>query len=133
MENKVKDTILITDDDINSLNVIIELLDKSGYKTIVATNGFAAIEKAMAASPDLILLDVMMPGMDGFETCWKLKENEELKNIPVIFISAFSETVNKIKGFKSGGVDFITKPFQNEEVISRISLHLSIYKFQMRL
>jgi two-component system, sensor histidine kinase and response regulator len=128
MGNTITSTILIVDDDADCLNILLELINSSGYKALVSTSGEDALQKAATLSPDLIILDVMMPGMDGFETCRKLKENVKIRDIPVIFVTALSETVNKVKGFEAGGVDYITKPYQNEEVMSRVNAHLMIRK-----
>ncbi len=125
--------IFIIDDDIDNLNVLIDFLDKSNYRTFVATNGYDAIEQISYKKPDLILMDVMMPGIDGFETCCRIKEKDEFKEIPVIFMTALSETVNKLKGFEVGGSDYITKPFQIEEVLARINAHLTIKNLQIQL
>ncbi len=83
--------------------------------------------------PDIILLDVLMPGIDGFETCRRLKENETTQEIPVIFMTALTETVDKVKGFEAGAVDYLTKPLQHEEVLARVNAHLTIRKFQQQL
>jgi len=120
-------TILVVDDNPTNLRVLIDYLEDSGYETMVAPSGERAIQQLERALPDLILLDVMMmPGIDGFETCRRLKSNNRTKDIPVIFMTALSETVNKVKGFELGAVDYITKPFQQEEVLVRIRTHLTI-------
>ena len=119
-------TILVVDDTPTNLSVLLDYLNQSGFKTLIAQDGEGALEQADFANPDIILLDVMMPGIDGFETCKRLKENDATKNIPVIFMTALSETVDKVKGFQYGAVDYITKPFQQEEVLMRITAHLTI-------
>ncbi|KPA17443.1 Response regulator receiver sensor signal transduction histidine kinase [Candidatus Magnetomorum sp. HK-1] len=121
-----KSTILVVDDTPTNLSVLLDYLNQSGFKTLIAQDGEGALEQADFAHPDIILLDVMMPGIDGFETCKRLKENGATKDIPVIFMTALSETVDKVKGFQYGAVDYITKPFQQEEVLMRITTHLTI-------
>jgi len=123
--------ILVVDDNPMNLGVLFDHLNASGFKILIAEDGESAIHQAKFAKPDIILLDIMMPGVDGFEACRNLKKNEETKDIPVIFMTALFETADKIKGFESGAVDYITKPFQNEEVIARITTHLTI-QFQKK-
>lgn len=126
-------TILIVDDMPNNISVLFETLTHFGYKVLVARDGKSAIEQARIAQPDLLLLDVMMPGMDGFETCRRLKQDETLRSIPVIFMTALSDTIDKVNGFNMGAVDYITKPFQLQEVVSRINTHLEIRRLQYEL
>ncbi|MDB9514961.1 response regulator [Kamptonema animale CS-326] len=128
-----KNIILIVDDNQNNLDVLFDLLKKSDFKVLVALNGESAIKQIERIRPTLILLDVMMPGIDGFETCRRLKTNPTTQDIPVIFMTALSETVNKVQGFQVGAVDYITKPFQYEEVLSRINTHLTICNLQKKL
>ncbi|MEH2436124.1 MAG: response regulator [Nostoc sp.] len=118
--------ILLVDDNPNNLKVLSEALQGCGWKALMATDGESAIEQTEYAHPDLILLDVMMPGMDGFETCRRLKANAITQNIPVIFMTALTDATDKVKGLEIGAVDYITKPFQQEEVIARLKLHLKI-------
>lgn len=118
--------ILLVDDNPNNLKVLSEAIQRHGWKALMATDGESAIEQTEYAHPDLILLDVMMPGIDGFETCRKLKANPITQNIPVIFMTALSDALDKVKGLEIGAVDYITKPFQQEEVIARLKLHLKI-------
>ncbi|MDM8523549.1 hybrid sensor histidine kinase/response regulator [Desulfococcaceae bacterium HSG8] len=125
-EQSEKAEILIVDDDPTNLGVLFDYLNASGFRTLIAEDGEGALRKADFARPDIILMDVMMPGIDGFETCRRLKENETTKDIPVIFMTALSDTVDKVRGFKTGAVDYITKPFQQEEVLLRIATHLTI-------
>jgi len=125
--------ILIVDDMLSNISILVEYLNEKGFKTLIAENGEIAIKRAKIARPDLILLDVMMPGIDGFEACRFLKENEITKDIPIIFITALSATENKIEGFKSGAVDYITKPFQHEEVLARVTTHLTIQRQKKEL
>jgi len=109
-EETTKVTILLVDDNIGNLNVLLDYLSDSDFETLIAPDGERALQQIEYVRPDLILLDVMMPGIDGFETCRRLKANETTKDIPVIFLTALSETVDKLKGFEAGGVDYITKP-----------------------
>lgn len=118
--------ILLVDDNPNNLKVLWEAIQGCGWKALMATDGASAIEQTEYAAPDLILLDVMMPGIDGFETCRRLKANPITENIPVIFMTALSDSIDKVKGLEIGAVDYITKPFQLEEVIARLKLHLKI-------
>lgn len=118
--------ILLVDDNPNNLKVLSEAIQGHGWKALMATDGESAIEQAEYARPDLIILDVMMPGIDGFETCRRLKANSITEDIPVIFMTALSNATDKVKGLEIGAVDYITKPFQQEEVIARLKLHLKI-------
>jgi formate hydrogenlyase transcriptional activator len=126
-------TILIVDDMPTNLSVLYETLTRYHYKVLVARDGKSAIEQAQLARPDLILLDVMMPGMDGFETCRQLKQRESTKAIPVLFMTALSEPIDVINGFNMGAVDYITKPFQLKEVLARINTHLTLRRLQLDL
>ncbi|MEG3898143.1 MULTISPECIES: response regulator [unclassified Microcoleus] len=125
-ETEKKDIILIVDDNSNNLGILYDLLDNASFEVWVAQDGESAIEKVGYSLPDLIVLDIMMPGIDGFETCSRLKTNSLTTGIPVIFMSALSEAVDKVKGLSLGAVDYITKPFQQEEVLARIKLHLKL-------
>ncbi|OUC11687.1 MAG: hybrid sensor histidine kinase/response regulator [Alkalinema sp. CACIAM 70d] len=118
--------ILLVDDNPTNLKVLSEAIQGNTWKALMATDGESAIEQAEYAHPDLILLDVMMPGIDGFETCRRLKANPLTQDIPIIFMTALSETMDKVRGLELGAVDYITKPFQQEEVIARLKLHLQI-------
>ena len=109
------------------------MLRNYGFKVLVATDGESAIEQLKFVQPDLILLDVMMPGIDGFETCRRLKADPAKQEIPVIFMTALADTLDKVQGFQMGAVDYITKPFQYEEVLSRLKTHLTICKLQRKL
>ena len=123
----------MVDDTPANIGVILTYLRDQGFKMLVAEDGESAIEQVEYIKPDLILLDVMMPGIDGFQTCALLKQNPDTKNIPVIFMSALNETVDKVKGFQVGAVDYITKPFQQEEVLARINTHLRLERLQREL
>ena len=118
--------ILIVDDSPIYLKVLSESLLNAGYEVAVAMNGETALKQALYNPPDLILLDIQMPGMDGFKTCQQLKTHPSTQAIPIIFMTALADTSNKIKGLKAGAVDYLTKPFQQEEVLARIKVHLQI-------
>ncbi len=122
--------ILIVDDTVENLQVLGEMLRGEGYKVRPVPSGKLALAAAESDPPDLILLDIMMPEMDGYEVCRKLKQNETLARIPVIFLSALQETQDKIKAFNAGGLDYVTKPFQFEEVKARVSTHLALHRIQ---
>ena len=119
-------TVLIVDDNSNNLKIIAITLRELNYKLVIATNGQSAIEMVDKTRPDLVLLDIMMPGMDGYETCEIIKSKKENENLPIIFLTALNEKANIIKGFEVGGVDYITKPFNKEELISRVETHLEL-------
>jgi len=119
-------SILIVDDNPTNLGVIADYLDEFGFDILTARDGEDCLNKANLADPYLILLDVMMPGIDGFETCRRLKANEETKDIPVIFMTALADTDNKVRGFNAGAVDYVTKPIQQAEVLARVNTHLKI-------
>lgn len=125
--------VLAVDDTPENLKILRECLEPEGYNLLIATNGDAAIKLATSARPDLILLDVQMPGKDGFETCEVLKSQPETADIPVVFVTALAETSALVRGFEVGGIDYIIKPFQNEEVLARVSTHLKIDFLQRRL
>ncbi len=125
--------VLVVDDvDIN-LTVMYEMLSHNGFEVLIADSGEGALETLNYAQPHIILLDVMMPNMDGFEVCRRIKADPKTAHIPIIFTTALSEVENKLKGFKAGAVDYITKPFQSEEVLARVRSHLTIYQLQQRL
>ena len=126
-------TILIVDDTPNNLQVLFSYLETEGYKVLLAEDGESALQIAQSQAPDLVLLDVLMPDIDGFETCRRLKAKTSTREIPVIFLTALSETVNKVQGFKLGGVDYITKPIEQEEVLARIQTHLNLQQMRRTL
>jgi len=121
-----KNTILIVDDNPTNLGVIFNVLDEAGLEVLVAQDGESALQKIEYVTPDLILLDIMMPGIDGFETCSRLKTNPSTSEIPIVFMTALGNTDQKVKGLSLGAVDYITKPFQKEEVLARIKVHLDL-------
>src|SRR5919202_4983294 len=133
VENPTGGVILIVDDTPTNLRVLCDFLTASGFEVLVATDGESAIEQTVYAQPNLILLDVLMPGIDGFETCRQLKANPSTQAIPVVFMTALSETVDKVRGFQVGAVDYVTKPLQPEEVLARITNHLTIQNLQNQL
>ncbi len=126
MNDRGRASILLVDDNTNNLGVLYRYLDDEGFTVLVSQDGERAIRLAREQKPDLILLDVMLPGMSGFETCEALKADPVTADIPVIFISALTDVQDKIRGFKAGGVDYVTKPFQQEEVLARINAHVTI-------
>ena len=128
-----KADILIVDDIATNLNVLCQALESEGYNVIAAPSGEVALKIATQTPPDLILLDIMMPGIDGFETCRCLKAQPATADVPVIFITARDETQSIIKGLKVGGVDYITKPFRHEEVRARVRTHLTIKQLRDEL
>ena len=125
--------ILIVDDTPANLRLLTSILNDRGYKVRAVVNGAMALAAARAAPPDLILLDITMPEMDGYQVCQRLKDNEITRDIPVIFISALDATEDKVKALTIGGVDYITKPFQIEEVLARVQTHIALRTMQKRL
>lgn len=123
-EELARPTVLIVDDVPQNLAVLHDTLDESGYRVLVATRGAAAIERARQSQPAIILLDAMMPGMDGFEVCRALRADAETADIPVIFMTGLTETEDVVRGFEAGGNDYITKPVRPHEVLARIAAHL---------
>jgi diguanylate cyclase (GGDEF)-like protein len=126
-------TILIVDDIPANIKVLLNFLVSHNFNVLVAKNGEIALKIIESRLPHLILLDVMMPGIDGFETCKRLKANPHTQDIPVIFMTALSETIDKLRGFEAGAVDYVTKPFQQEEILARINTHLTIRQLQQQL
>ncbi|MBT7892802.1 MAG: sigma-54-dependent Fis family transcriptional regulator [Deltaproteobacteria bacterium] len=133
MESKTGSLILIVDDNKENREILSLLIGKKGYQTIVAASGKEALEIVSTRPPDLILLDIMMPEMDGFETCHRLKMMEGVAQIPVIFVTALARDKNIEKAFEAGGSDYITKPFIREEVFVRINLHINLRKANKRV
>lgn len=125
--------ILIVDDTVGSLDLLSELLSGAGYTVRAAQDGRMALRSARARPPELILLDVRMPGMDGHELCGLLKRDARTHDVPVIFLSALHETGDKVKGFSLGAVDYIGKPFEPDEVLARVRTHIELYRLQTRL
>ena len=128
-----KGKILAVDDTPANLEVISETLSDAGYTVVVAIDGERALKRLQNYQPDLILLDIQMPGIDGFETCRQIKSNPETSRIPIIFITAFADVESKVKGFSLGGVDYITKPFQEPEMLARVDTHLRLRQLNQNL
>jgi signal transduction histidine kinase len=133
MKMNVFGEIMIVDDTPENLRLLAELLGDEGYKIRPTRDPKLALKSALAKPPDLLLLDVKMPGMNGFELCKSLKLGENTKHLPVIFISALKDMDDRVLGFEAGGVDFITKPFQREEVLARVSAQLSLVQVRKQL
>ena len=127
------ENILIVDDTPKNIQVLGSLLKDKNYNLSIATSGEQALSALSNINPDLILMDVMMPGLDGYETCKKIKENSDLQNIPLIFLTAKGETEDIVKGFQVGGADYVQKPFQAEELLARIQTHLEMKKMRDHL
>src|SRR6266702_3240264 len=125
--------ILVVDDTPANLALAMQYLENHGFQVFVAQDGEEALERAQFALPDLILLDAMMPGLDGFETCVRLKSIEATRHIPVIFMTALVDTESKVEAFAAGGIDYITKPFQVEELLARITAQLALRLAQKQL
>jgi PAS domain S-box-containing protein len=125
--------ILIVDDEIPNLQLLSDLLGRESYRLRAADSSQAAIVSAISQPPALILLDVRMPEMDGFEVCKRLKQDKRTRDIPIIFVSALQDVQDKVRGFEAGGVDFITKPFQEEEVLARVRTHMELRNMQLNL
>lgn len=125
--------VLVVDDTLANLRLLTEMLSERGYDARPVTNGQEALRVAVHEPPELILLDVNMPGMSGYEVCEQLKNTPELREIPVIFLTALSDTANKLKGFSVGGADYITKPFHVDEVLARVGVHLALHRAKIEL
>lgn len=119
--------ILLVDDNLTNLQVLYQALEAEGYELLVAQSGAEALEIAREAQPQLVLLDITMPGMDGYETCHKLKADEATADAVVVYLSARGDVADKLEGFEAGAVDFISKPFQFKEVVARVRAHLDSY------
>ena len=132
-DKNAEEAILLVDDNPTNLQLLFETLDGRGYKLLIAKDGKSALSIAGKAQPNLILLDIMMPEIDGYEVCRQLKANPTTAEIPVIFLSALTETKDKVQGLDLGAVDYVTKPFQPDEVIARVNTHLTIYRLNKKL
>lgn len=132
-EGNSKGSILIVDDEPANLRLLLDILMEEGYAIRAAPNGPIALTAARAMVPDLILLDINMPQMDGYEVCQQLKADERTRDVLVIFLSALDDALDKIKAFEVGGVDYITKPFQLEEVLVRVENQLALRRLQEEL
>ncbi len=129
----VRGNILVVDDTLVNLRILTEMLAAQGYKVRPVTGGAQALSAAQAASPDLVLLDINMPGMNGYEVCQAFKQNPVTRDVPVIFMSARDEVLDKIRAFEVGGVDYVTKPFHLEELLARVATHVSLRALQRQL
>jgi signal transduction histidine kinase len=126
-------TVLIVDDTPSNLAMVVKIMEERGYLVSIAQDGEEGLQRAQLVQPDLILLDVMMPGIDGFETCLRLKAQESTRDIPVIFMTALASPEHKVKGFATGGVDYVTKPLQIDEVMARVDTHIKLHVAQRQL
>jgi len=133
LDHTSKKNILVVDDTPDNLRLLSAMLTGQGYEVRKALNGKLALSACQMLLPDIILLDISMPEMDGYEVCQQLKASDRTKNVPVIFISALDHVLDKVRAFEVGGVDYITKPFQSAEVISRIENHLNLRRLQTKL
>ncbi len=128
-----KETILIIDDNPTNLGLLFDYLENKGFKVLVDTDGESALKAINKAKPDIILLDILMPGTDGFDICRRLKANFKTCNIPVVFMTALTESADEVKGLELGAVDYITKPLQVEKVLARVTTHLTVRSLQKQL
>ncbi len=126
-------TILIIDDNVLNIKTIVECLNDSNFETIIARDGEMGLQRARYSQPDLILLDVVMPGINGFETCRRLKADEQTRDIPILFMTVLTSIEDKVKGLDLGAADYITKPFQEKELLSRMTTHLRLRELSRRL
>ena len=126
-------SVLIVDDTIDTLRLLSDLLGERGYDVRAVTNGRQALQAVERDPPDLILLDIGLPGVDGYEVCRHLRASERTQDVPVIFITALSDTADKVRAFEAGGVDYVTKPFQVEEVLARVKAHVALRRAQADL
>lgn len=133
MDTQPKASLLIVDDTPANLRFLRDLLTELGYKVRIASDGLMALQSAQSTPPDLILLDIMMPRMDGYTVCAHLKADKRTSEVPVIFLSALNEPPDKVKAFAAGGVDYITKPFHVDEVLARVETHLALHRLQHNL
>ncbi len=129
----VRGDILLVDDTLVNLRILSEMLAAQGYKVRPVTSGPQALQAAIAAPPDLVLLDINMPGMTGYDVCQQLKAHSHTRDVPVIFMSARDEVLDKIRAFEVGGVDYVTKPFHLEELLARVATHVSLRALQRQL
>lgn len=133
LANQSPPVILIVDDQPVSLKLLLSFLERHGFTMLVATGGEEALALIDQTRPDIILLDIMMPVLDGYETCLLLKEREATADIPIVFVTALTNLEDKVKGFEVGGVDYVTKPFQHEEVLARVTTHLNLARLRNEL
>ena len=126
-------SVLVVDDGIDNLRLLSDLLGEQGYEVRAVTTGRQALQAVEHDPPDLILLDITMPEMNGYEVCQRLKAKDRSKDVPVIFLTALTETADKVRAFDAGGVDYVTKPFQFEEVLARVKTHVALRRAQADL
>lgn len=131
--NRTTENILVVDDNLENLRLLSTILTEKGYKVRPAPSGSLALKSVRSILPDIVLLDIKMPKMNGYEVCRRLKADERTRDVPVLFISVMAEVTDKIKGFNVGGVDYISKPFQHEEVLARVGTHLALRRIQSQL
>jgi DNA-binding NarL/FixJ family response regulator len=124
-ERKARDVVLVVDDSPETLRMLTDALDQAGMTVMVALDGSAALKVVEQITPDIILLDAVMPGFDGFEACRRLKSEPDLSHVPVVFMTGLSETEHIVRGLEAGGVDYVTKPIVIEEMLARIRVHLA--------
>jgi formate hydrogenlyase transcriptional activator len=133
MSGAANNSILVVDDTPTNVKVLVEMLGREGYRVLVAREGESALEQARYAKPLVILLDVMMPGLDGFEVCRRLKSAPVTADIPVIFMTALGDLEDKVRGFEAGGADYVVKPFEHQEVLARVRTHAHMRRLQIEL
>lgn len=126
-------SILVVDDFQQNREYLTDILDEAGYRIYEADSGEAALTTAVDNLVDMVLLDIRMPGMDGYEVCQRLKEKRKLSNVPIIFVTALDDSADKLRAFAAGGVDYVTKPFDPDEVLARVNAHLKIRSYQVEL
>ena len=131
--NSIPADILIVDDVEDNLEILGDLLEFDGYNVRKAQSGEEALEQVQASRPDLVLMDILMPGMDGFEVCTRLKAAESTKSIPVIFVSSMTDIDSKVNGFKVGAVDYVNKPFHHAEILVRVNTHITLLRLRKHL
>jgi DNA-binding NarL/FixJ family response regulator len=125
LRNEPRDTVLVVDDTPESLGFLTDMLDGAGYTVLIATDGDSALRLVEQITPDLVLMDAVMPGLDGFDACRRLKQKPLMAHLPVIFMTGLSETENVVQGLAAGGVDYVTKPIVVEELLARMRVHLN--------
>src|SRR5688572_19687843 len=123
-DRSASDLVLVVDDVPDNLSLLHDALDEAGYTVLVATNGEQALQRAVQAVPDIVLLDAMMPGLDGFEVARRLKAHPDTAHIPIIFMTGLTETEHVVAAFQAGGVDYVTKPIRPQEVLARMTVHM---------
>ena len=133
MSERPEATILIVDDNPVNLQLLFDYLGREGFRVLVCEDGESAVRQARETRPDIVLMDVLLPGMSGYESCRAIHAQPETTDVPVIFLTALSRTSDKIEGFTAGGVDYLTKPLQFEEVLARVTTHLSLRRLRQEL